>query len=208
MPLLGRFDAVVTDPPWNMDFFRDDDKTWPEYAEWLAALNQQYLDLAPDAAVVFLSSKAIPFVSHIYQGWQPFAACKNFSQMSASKDTIPNAFDIGFARINGLFSGEGRNWFTCNTAGMLKGRTGHPTPRTLDAMTSVLGWLNAKTILDPFMGSGTTLVACQRLGRNGTGIELDPEYFDIACNQVDEATRQPDMFVEQPKPQPVQEVLF
>jgi len=60
-------------------------------------------------------------------------------------------------------------------------------------------------VLDPFMGSGTTLVACQRLGRQGTGIELDPEYFDIACRRVDEATRQADLFIAQPKPAAVQE---
>ena len=204
MPTLGRVDAVVTDPPWNMAFFQNDDKPWPEYAQWLADLNRQYLETAPNAAVVFLSSKAIPFVSHVFQGWQPFAACKNFSQMSSSKDTIPNAFDIGFARINGCFTGTGRNWFVCNTAGMLKDRTGHPTPRTLDAMTSVLDWLDTKTILDPFMGSGTTLVACQKLGRHGIGIEIDPDYFEIACRRVEEAARQPDLFIE-PTPKPIQE---
>jgi site-specific DNA-methyltransferase (adenine-specific) len=62
-------------------------------------------------------------------------------------------------------------------------------------------------ILDPFMGSGTTLVACQRLGRNGTGIELDPEYFAIACKRVDEAARQPDLLIPPPAPQPRQEGL-
>ena len=208
MPMLGRFDAVVTDPPWNMDFFQDDDKPWPDYAEWLSALNHQYLEIAPNAAVVFLSSKAITFVSHVFQGWQPFAACKNFSQMSASKDTIPNAFDIGFARIRGCFTGTGRNWFVCNTAGMLKDRTGHPTPRTLDAMTSVLDWIDAKTILDPFMGSGTTLVACQRMGRHGTGIELDPDYFAIACKRVDEAARQPDLLIPETQQKPTQEAML
>jgi len=58
------------------------------------------------------------------------------------------------------------------------------------------------------MGSGTTLVACQRMGRHGTGIELDPDYFEIACKRVDEATRQPDMFIAAPKPQPTQEALI
>lgn len=53
--------------------------------------------------------------------------------------------------------------------------------------------------LDPFMGSGTTLVACQRMGRHGTGIELDPDYFEIACKRVDEAARQPDLFNDAPK---------
>lgn len=70
-----------------------------------------------------------------------------------------------------------------------------------------LGFLpDAKTILDPFMGSGTTLVACQKTGRAGTGIELDPDYFAIACKRVDEATRQPDMFVA-PAPKPIQDAF-
>ena len=59
--------------------------------------------------------------------------------------------------------------------------------------------------LDPFMGSGTTLVACQRMGRHGTGIELDPEYFAIACKRVDEAARQPDMLIPETMLKPVQE---
>jgi len=65
---------------------------------------------------------------------------------------------------------------------------------------------DARTILDPFMGSGTTLVACQKLGRAGIGIEIDPEYFAIACKRVDEAMRQKDLFIA-PAPQPVQEGL-
>jgi DNA modification methylase len=57
------------------------------------------------------------------------------------------------------------------------------------------------------MGSGTTLVACAKLGRKGIGIELDPGYFDIACRRVEEAMRQPDLFVP-PAPAPVQEPLL
>ena len=85
----------------------------------------------------------------------------------------------------------------------------HPTQKPLGVMEWCIGHLpdTAQTILDPFMGSGTTLVACQKLGRQGTGIELDPDYFDIACKRVDEATRQPDLFVE-PAPQATQEVLL
>ena len=74
----------------------------------------------------------------------------------------------------------------------------HPTQKPLGVMQWCIGFLPdvAQTILDPFMGSGTTLVACQKMGRAGIGIELDPEYFDIACKRVEEAARQPDMLLD------------
>jgi site-specific DNA-methyltransferase (adenine-specific) len=56
------------------------------------------------------------------------------------------------------------------------------------------GWL------DPFMGSGTTGVAAVKLGRKFIGIEIEPKYFDIACRRISEALKQPDMFIEKPKP--------
>ena len=62
--------------------------------------------------------------------------------------------------------------------------------------------------LDPFMGSGTTLVACQRMGRAGTGIEIDKDYWEIACRRVEEACRQPDFFVQPPAPAPEQAKLW
>ena len=68
--------------------------------------------------------------------------------------------------------------------------------------------LPTQTILDPFMGSGTTLVACAKMGRKGIGIELDPEYFEIACKRVREAYAQPDLFVQQPQEKPKQETLI
>ena len=84
-------------------------------------------------------------------------------------------------------------------------RVGHPTQKPLALMEWCLGFLpDAKTILDPFMGSGTTLVACQRMGRHGTGIEIDPDYFDIACRRVDEAARQPDLLIPETRQAPQQ----
>lgn len=84
----------------------------------------------------------------------------------------------------------------------------HPTQKPIAVMEWCLGFVpEAHTILDPFAGSGSTLVACQRLGRAGTGVEIDPDYFAIACKRVDEATRQPDLFVA-PPPAPVQEPLL
>ena len=194
LPTLEKVDAVITDPPWNMDYFTNDKKDWPEYAAWLKKLNDKYVDISSGAVAVFLSSKSIPYVSHIFDGWQPFVAVKNFSQMSKSKDTIPNAFDIGFCLPRSTYTGNGRNWWLCNTAGMLQDRTGHPTPRTVDCMENILKMFDADSILDPFMGSGTTGVACANLSRKFIGIEIEPKYFDIACERITNAYRQERLF--------------
>ena len=67
-------------------------------------------------------------------------------------------------------------------------------------MRRVIGLTGAQTIIDPFMGSGTTGVACVKMGRKFIGIEREPEYFEIACRRIREAYAQPDMFIEQAKP--------
>jgi DNA modification methylase len=56
------------------------------------------------------------------------------------------------------------------------------------------GSLEGETILDPFMGSGTTGVACMNLGRKFIGIEREVKYFDIACRRIDDAQRQSRLF--------------
>ena len=61
-------------------------------------------------------------------------------------------------------------------------------------------------ILDPFMGSGTTGVACVNLGRKFIGIEIDPEYFDIACRRIEAAYAQPRLF-DEPAPKAEQQVM-
>jgi tRNA G10 N-methylase Trm11 len=58
-----------------------------------------------------------------------------------------------------------------------------------------LSFISNEIILDPFMGSGTTGVACVRLGRRFVGIEIESKYFDIACRRIEEAQRQADLFV-------------
>jgi site-specific DNA-methyltransferase (adenine-specific) len=50
------------------------------------------------------------------------------------------------------------------------------------------------TVLDPFMGSGTTGVACAQIGRKFIGIEIEPKYFDIACRRIEQAYAQGKLF--------------
>jgi DNA modification methylase len=78
----------------------------------------------------------------------------------------------------------------------------HPTQKPEEVMKWCVEMLPAdvKTILDPFMGSGTTGVAAVKLGKSFIGIEREPSYFDIACRRIEAAYKQPDLFIEKPAP--------
>jgi site-specific DNA-methyltransferase (adenine-specific) len=81
-------------------------------------------------------------------------------------------------------------------------RNGHPCPKPLSWMkwAAALASRRGEIILDPFMGSGTTGVAAVKLGRRFIGIEIEPKYYEIALRRISEALRQPDLFIEKPKP--------
>ena len=83
------------------------------------------------------------------------------------------------------------------------GRQGeHPTEKPLPLMQELVGLYTnpGETILDPFMGSGTTGVACIQLGRKFMGVEVNPQWFDLACRRIEAATREPRLELPQPKP--------
>ena len=202
MPTLGPVDAVVTDPPYGV---RDVLRSKPsEKGRWFTRkegdvewdiVNQEAIGLA-----VSISRNAIIWGGNFYElppsrGWLVWnKIIRNFStsvcELAWTNISRPiDAFDYS----HGQLATEGKK---------------HPTQKPLPLMEWCLGFLpDAKTILDPFMGSGTTLVACQKLGRQGTGIELDPDYFEIACRRVEEAARQPDLLIPAPPPPPVQDGL-
>ncbi len=74
-------------------------------------------------------------------------------------------------------------------------RAGHPTQKPVRVVQWTIETVGARgTILDPFMGSGTTGVACANLGRKFIGIEIELKYFDIACERIENAYRQQRMF--------------
>ena len=82
----------------------------------------------------------------------------------------------------------------------------HPTEKPVALMETLVAKVPG-TVLDPFMGSGSTAVACAKLGRRFIGIECEPKYFDIACKRIDEAHRQPRLFQDE-APKLKQEALL
>lgn len=203
MPMLGRFDAVVTDPPYGI---RADEAAaknkgkwgWKDYGEtqWDRERPSQEIF----EAILACSKEQVVWGGNYFTDFLP-PSMRWLMWDKGQRDFSLADFEMAWTSQQ-----KAARAFDYPRALALKDGKQHPTQKPVALMEWCLGFLpDAVTILDPFMGSGTTLVACQRLGRQGTGIELDPEYFDIACRRVDEATRQADLFIAPPKPAAVQE---
>ena len=216
MPTLGKVDAVVTDPPYGVSYEGSTTKhgrngfaynCFDDSPEYIHSVCVPAIRLAADMA---RSAIVTPGNANAFAYDVPRAQGAIFYPSGA------NAGPWGFVCSQPLFyygkdpflmkrNGSRPNGFSTTEA---TDRTlDHPCPKPIGQTIWMVRRVSfeGETILDPFMGSGTTLVACAKLGRKGIGIELDPDYFDIACKRVEEAYRQPDLFIEQPKPQPKQE---
>ena len=199
MPELGRFDAVVTDPPYGIGA----DKGVGKYGR-LKAGAQRWDSAAPDLSWI--------------EGQTAIIWGGNYFDLSPARCFLVWDKGAGF---------KGRDFAECEQAwcsfdanarilqrdplarGDYRGKQ-HPTQKPVAVMEWCLGFLpDAEAILDPFMGSGTTGVACVKLGRKFTGVEMDESYFDIAVERIKKAYEQPDFFIQSPKAdEPVQERLF
>ncbi len=76
-------------------------------------------------------------------------------------------------------------------------RTGHPAQMSQKLCHDLVYSFAGSVVLDPFMGSGTTGVACMNLGRKFIGVEIDRKYFDIACDRIARAQAQGKLFESQ-----------
>jgi len=195
MPLLGKVDAVVTDPPYGIGAIMKGG-TWAAnpafkgFQKWDMSTPNWLVEAVKNTPAIVWGGNYLPFPpSRCWLIWNKINAVPtmaDFEQAWTNLNRPSKRMDLPVGRVE----------------------FGHPTQKPLPLMEWCLGFLpDAMTILDPFMGSGTTLVACAKLGRKGIGIELDPDYFEIACKRVAEAYRQPDLFIAPPE-KPTQEVLL
>ena len=213
MPMLGEFDAVVTDPPYGIGYSPGGGgKGWTNGVKTFSGKDIIIGDKEPfdPAPLLALRVPCILWGANHYadklpakDSWLIWDKREGFCQNDFADCEIAWFSEGGPARVfRHLWNGALRK----SERGITRV---HPTQKAIAVMEWCLSFLpDARTILDPFMGSGTTGVACVKLGRKFTGIELDPDYFDIACKRIEEAYRQPDMFIETPAPQPKQEAFL
>ncbi len=197
LPGLSGIDAVVTDPPYGIGFkYEGHDDTAEGYGKWLWSIISQCESKCGEGSPVFVFQAMLNvrnFATWFPRKWRIMAAAKNFVQMRPT--AMQYAYDpvvVWWTEGKAWSAGTAnRDWFIANTAPVVTRpwniERGHPCPRPLDQMQHIVEqWVRPDdTILDPFMGSGTTGVAAVRLGRKFYGIELEEKYFDIAVKRIE-----------------------
>lgn len=191
LPSLPKVDAVVTDPPYGIGFAGQ-----PTNCQRRAGHEAQAWD---DFAIDGLAGIIGHGEKQVVWGGNYYALTPSRGWLSWFKpDAPPSMGSVEFAWTN---LNQNSRQINCSIGATNAERVGHPTQKPLAVMRFTLREIGyAGTILDPFMGSGTTGVAAVKLGRKFIGIEIEPKYFDIACRRIGEALAQPDFFVEPPKP--------
>lgn len=184
LPTLGEVDSVVTDPPYGIGINKSNrlsvsrgfgGDTWDEEAADMSWLLPMGVPAVVWGGNYFdLPPTRAPLV------WDKDNAGRDFADFEMAWTNL----DMVARRIK-------------QRPMNMDGGKLHPTQKPVRVMEWCISFIpDAKLILDPFMGSGTTGVACAKMGRSFIGIEIDEGYFDIACERIRAAYAQPDMFVE------------
>lgn len=202
LPTLKEIGAVVTDPPYGMklntDFTRFtggkgrrgrgnvhkpiagdevafDPKPWLDFEECILFGANHFWSRLPDGgALIWIKRNDHALNSFLSDG--EIAFIKGRKGVFAHREVFAGSRKAIEANLNPY------------------GPSAHPTQKPIGLMEWCISYVKSATILDPFMGSGTTGVACVNLGRKFIGIELDEGYFDIACKRISTAYKNKGLF--------------
>lgn len=201
LPTLPKVDAVVTDPPYGIRADRNL-RANKQYGRAVAP-SRDYgtgaWDMAPPTQD-FLNMVASTGEWKIFWGGNYFSFPPSPCWLVWDKDNGDNGYaDCELAWTNLPRAVRKFRWrwmgMLQELGGPFKEERQHPTQKPTRLMEWCLGLCPyANSVIDPFMGSGTTGVACMNLGRKFIGIEIEPKYFDIACKRVEQAQKQIRMF--------------
>jgi site-specific DNA-methyltransferase (adenine-specific) len=221
MPLLPTVQAVITDPPYEA-VMQD---RWGALSKQAPSSHVRYEDIG-FAAIDGIRDDIATCIARVCRGWgvlfcmaEGVRAWRDSIEASGAKykramvwvkpDAMPQfngqGPSVGHEMMVSAWYGPGHSrWNGGGRPGTFThckntyGGSEHPTQKPLPLLMDLVSLFSfaGDVVLDPFMGSGTTGVACVRLGRKFVGIEVDPHHFETACKRISGAYAQPDMFVE------------
>ncbi len=208
LPTLGKVDAVITDPPYGINEAAGKNKSRTKMAVAKDYGNDTW-DAAPPSdellAAVLAAGKWKALFGGNYFGlpasscwlvWDKLNGDNDFADCELAWTNWPKAVRRLQWRWNGMIRQGNEDRF-------------HPTQKPLQVMAWVIDLCpKADTILDPFMGSGTTGVAALSRGKSFVGIEREPKYFDIACERIAAAMNQTALFPHEEAAKPEQVGMF
>ena len=223
LPTLGKVDAVIGDPPYSvsvagskvvgtpgkgvrsLDFF-EGDTDWRAMTALVADAFGFAIASKPRTVVAWCGHRQIGPLTELLEN-NGYSTRLLFWRKRCPPPSPPGA---GFSQsveqaVYGYLPGRvwngGQYDFNCFEADSYRfgqpGKVDHPTQKPLSLMKWNVDRLTDRnqTILDPFMGSGTTGVAAVQMGRKFIGIEREEKYFSIACRRIEDAQRQSDLFI-------------
>lgn len=197
LPTLPKVDAVITDPPygiaWTKPFLANGNSRAHE-----GILNDSDVTVRDSVlewegckrAIVFGSFQAAfpPNVKQVLIWHKPGDAGLFGTVAGYRRDVEPificGDWPAGPVQRSSVLRGK------ASFRGHAGKETNHPHAKPVDLMSQLIAATDCGVILDPFMGSGTTGVACANVGRDFIGIELDPDHFKTACRRIEDAQRQ------------------
>jgi site-specific DNA-methyltransferase (adenine-specific) len=219
---LEKADAIITDPPFEAEAHTLQRRVKRSDERGYEVMEEEPLDFKPiteeerlkfaslarqgsrgwilvfcQAEAVFQWRQALESAGAVYKRACVWVKPDGMPQYSGDRH------GMGYESIVAAWAGEGKStWNGGGRHGVFnipKGdqiRWGHPTQKPERLMRELIGLFTSdgQTILDPYMGSGTTGAAAVGLGRPFVGIEIEPRYFDMACERIENAQRQERLF--------------
>ena len=198
LPLLHKPNVVITDPPYGMNFVSNRRKEKYDKIE-----NDNSTDIAK--TVIDWSIKNAKNSVYAFGRWENIA---DYPKPKSVITWVKNNHGAGdlcheHSRQTELiffYPCQNHSWGGARPTDVVyadrTGNINHPTEKPELLMRKIIGWTNGTLILDPFMGSGTTGVACVQTNKHFIGIEINEKYFDIACKRIELELAQGDLFRE------------
>jgi site-specific DNA-methyltransferase (adenine-specific) len=209
LPTLGKVDAVITDPPYGVGFLGKVTKHTTNRPDLLYDdTPENFENIVIPAIELAISNATCAAVFTGTRRLQEYPKAKDIGGIICPNGGGRSSWGFGCFHPIAFYGPSpyiAKGMGARPTATVMyhpgmhvtgENDNAHPCPKPIAFMNWALGVASfpGETILDPFMGSGTTGVACANLGRKFIGIEIEPKYFDIACERIENAYRQERLF--------------